>query len=60
MVVNIVVTYCCTRKMLKESEGTIGFFVTFLSLVAFQLNDPGPLAPLWLRLCCLLLVYKVL
>ena len=37
--------------MLKktETEETIVFFVTFLSLVAFQLGGPGP--PLWLRLC---------
>ena len=33
-------------KMLKETktEETIVFFVTFLSLVAFQLGDLGPLA----------------
>ena len=31
-------------KMLKETdtEETIVFFVTFLSLVAFQLGGPGP------------------
>ena len=35
--------------MLKETntEETIGFFVTFLSLVAFQLGGQAP----WLRLC---------
>ena len=35
--------YCCTQKMLKniETDETIGFFVTFLSLVAFQLEGPG-------------------
>ena len=40
--------------MLKETETeeTIVFFVTFLSLVAFQLRGgPGPLGPPWLRLC---------
>ena len=43
--INIVVNYCCMRvllyaKMLKEAktEETIVFFVTFLSLVAFQLG----------------------
>ena len=46
------VNYCCMRvllyaKMLKETktEETIVFFVTFLSLVAFQLGCPGPLGP---------------
>ena len=41
-------------KMLKETitEKTVVFFVTFLSLVAFQLGGgAGPLAPSWLRLC---------
>ena len=28
-----------------ETEATIVFFVTFLSLVAFQLGGPGPLGP---------------
>ena len=32
-------------KMLKETEETIDFFVTFLSLVAFQLGGAGPWAP---------------
>ena len=46
--INIIVNYFCTRvllyaKMLKE---TIVFFVTFLSLVAFQLGGSGPLPPL--------------
>ena len=39
--------------MLKEteSEETIGFFVIFLSLVAFQLGRPGDPRPLpWLHL----------
>ena len=31
--------------MLKETEETIVFFVTFLSLIAFQLGGPGPPAP---------------
>ena len=31
--------------MLKETEETIGFFVTFLSLVAFQFVGPDPLPP---------------
>ena len=49
---------CCTcvlsyAKMLKETIETIVFFVTFLSLVAFQLGKTGsPAPPLpWLRLC---------
>ena len=35
-------------KMLKEieTEKTTGFFVTLLSLVAFQLGGPGPQPPL--------------
>ena len=44
--INIIVNYCCTRallhaKILKETETekTIVFFVTFLSLVAFQLGE---------------------
>ena len=41
LVVNIVVNYCCKRKMLEESEETIGFFVTFLSLVTFPLGVGG-------------------
>ena len=48
--INIIIDYCCTRvllyaKMLKETEETIVFFVTFLSLVAFQLGGAGPLGP---------------
>ena len=46
MVVNVIVCYCYireryTRKMLNETETeeTIGFFDTFLSLVAFQLGE---------------------
>ena len=53
MVVNIVVKYSCTRVLLytrtlkqTETEETINFFVTFLSLVAFQLSWGGaPLPP---------------
>ena len=39
-----VVTFKLYAKMLKETktEETIVFFVTFLSLVAFQLGGPGP------------------
>ena len=46
-------------KLLKEfeTEETIGFFVTFLSLVAFQLGVPGPYAP-WLHLWDRLLLLK--
>ena len=50
--INIIVNYCCTRVLLyakmpkeTETEETIVFFVTFLSLVAFQfgeLEPPGP------------------
>ena len=41
--------YCCTQKMLKniETDETIGFFIIFLSLVAFQLEEPrAPYPPL--------------
>ena len=51
--INIIVNYCCTRVLLyakmlteTETEETIVFFVTFLSLVAFQVGGgggPGPL-----------------
>ena len=44
--------YCCTRKLLKETA--IGFFVTFLSWVVFQLGGaPTSIGrgPLSLRLC---------
>ena len=44
LVVNIV-SYCCTRKMLKETETheTIDFFDTFSLLVAFQFGgSPDP------------------
>ena len=41
--------------MLKETETeeTIVFFMTFLSLVEFQLGGgpPAPPPPIWLRLC---------
>ena len=38
---------CCSRKMLKETqtEETIGFLSSFLSLVAFQLGGTGALGP---------------
>ena len=46
--INIIVYYCCTRvllyvKMLKETETEerMVFFVTFLSLIAFQLGEGG-------------------
>ena len=44
------VNYCCKRKMLEETETekTIGFFVTFLFLMTFQLRKvraPCPLPP---------------
>ena len=39
---NIIVNNGCTRKMLKVTEETTGFFVTFLSMVAFQSREPGP------------------
>ena len=49
--INRIVNYCCTsvllyEKMLKETETeeTIVSFVTFLSLVAFQLRWPAPRA----------------
>ena len=51
LVVNIVLNYCCERKMIKEikTEETLVLFVTFLSLVTFQLGGRAlcpPLAPL--------------
>ena len=52
MVVNIIVNYCFTRtllyaKMLKEieTEEALGFFVIFLSLVAFQWGGGLPASP---------------
>ena len=49
MVFNIVVRYRCKRKTLKTNWywKTISFFVTFLSLVKFQLGG----RPAWLSLC---------
>ena len=43
LVIRVVRVYCCRQKMLKETETaeTIGFLVTFLSLVAFQLREGG-------------------
>ena len=41
--------------VVRETEETIGFFVTFLSLVALQLEGSGRFGllpfPPWLRLC---------
>ena len=46
MVFNVVVSYCCERKMLKRNRRNNRLFVTFLSLVKFQLGrSPGPLPP---------------
>ena len=43
MLFTAVRVYCCTQKMLKniETDETIGFIVTFLSLIAFQLEEAG-------------------
>ena len=48
----MIVNYCCTRVLLyamilkeTKTEETIVFFVTFLSLVAFQLGGSGPTGP---------------
>ena len=43
--ITVVRVLCCSQKMLQEieAEETIGFFVTFLSLVVIQLGRPGPL-----------------
>ena len=40
---NIVVNYCCKRKLQEknETEETIGFFVEFLSLVTYQSGKRG-------------------
>ena len=50
LVFDIVVSYCCKRKMLRRNwnwKKTIGFFVKFLSLAKFRLErGPGPLPPL--------------
>ena len=45
VVVSIIVNYGRMRKILAETETeeTINFFVTFLSLVALQLGVPGSL-----------------
>ena len=50
MLIAVVRVYCCTRKLLKETETeqTIGFVSSFVSLIAFQLEGEGR-AP-WLRL----------
>ena len=41
LVVNSIVNCCCMLKE-TEAEKTIGFFVKFLSLVAFQLGGGPP------------------
>ena len=43
VVVSIIVNYCCTQKILKETKKTTNFFVIFLSLVALWLGVPRPL-----------------
>ena len=52
--INIIVNYCCAAcacavvcedAKKTETKETIVFFVTFLSLVVFQLGGPGPLGP---------------
>ena len=40
LLIVVVRMYCCTPKMLKETE-LIGFVPSFLSLVAFQLGVGG-------------------
>ena len=54
LVITVVREYCCKQRKLKETETeeTTGFFVAFLSLVAFQLGGRASwaLPPPWLRL----------
>ena len=57
LVVNIIVNYCCTRVLLYVKSAKRNWnwrnstlFVSFLSLVAFQLGGPGPPGPPWPRL----------
>ena len=47
LLVTAVRVYCCTQKMLKniQTDETLGFFVAFLSLVAFQLEGARALYP---------------
>ena len=49
-----VAIYCCKRKVLKEIEQTIGFFVTFLSLMTFQWERGGAPAPSPLGNACVI------
>ena len=45
LVVNIIVKYCCTQRCKKKLKlKKQGYFVAFLSLAAFRLGGPGPLA----------------
>ena len=46
MVVNIFVIYCLRKIQGTETEETICFFVTFLSLAAFQFGGGGAGPPL--------------
>ena len=50
--------YCCIRKILKETETeqTIGFMPSFVSLMAFLLERGG--RALWLRLRFSDLIYR--
>ena len=48
---NLVILHLCTlvHEDASKTEETIEFFVTFLSLVSFQLGGQAPLHPSWLR-----------
>ena len=50
LLIAVVRVYCCTRKIMKETEmeQTIGFVSSFVSLIAFQLErgGRGPWLPL--------------
>ena len=44
LLITVVRVYCCTQKMLKETENEeTRHFVKFLPLVAFQLRGTGTL-----------------
>ena len=46
LLINVVRVYCCTQKCQKKLKmKKQGFFVKFLSLVAFWLRGPGPPRP---------------
>ena len=47
------ISYCCKQKMLEETETeeTGGFFVTFLSLVTFQLGAGYLATPMCWAVC---------